>query len=362
MTASRFLSSTVPAAPSGLPASGLHRGAVRVRTRGVALVLSLAAALVVPLSGCATQNADSSASASASVDGSLAVSRGVAPVNEERESYRLFSGRGPVEEAVFEGPAGTGSYSYIEFERRGEPTTPMRVSLRDEAGTSVEFPAGESGELGGVWVRNTAEAPSPSASASAGASSDVSLSATRVTASTSNLADDAQWVVSVRSMGVDSSGELTAPEGLALVSQTLSSGDIVQQGTRGFVDDTTNRSRSRLCLPAVVFSWMIWGWVRRVNRRCCAVWWLRMHRPAGPSRRWAPARSEGRLRNPEISRATSDELSILRPRHNRNSVSRGPLSTKILQRVIELSKKISDQRVKDRDTLPGYADEPPRYQ
>lgn len=242
MTPSRFLSSTVPAAPSGLPASGLHRGAVRVRTRGVALVLSLAAALVVPLSGCATQNADSSASASASVDGSLAVSRGVAPVNEEREGYRLFSGRGPVEEAVFEGPAGTGSYSYIEFERRGEPTAPMRVSLRDEAGTSVEFPAGESGEMGGVWVRNTAEAPS--ASASAGASSDVSLSATRVTASTSNLADDAQWVVSVRSMGVDSSGGLTAPEGLALVSQTLSSGDIVQQGTRGFVDDTTNRSSS----------------------------------------------------------------------------------------------------------------------
>ena len=240
MTPSRFLSSTVPAAPSGLPASGLHRGAVRVRTRGVALVLSLAAALVVPLSGCATQNADPSASASASVDGSLAVSRGVAPVNEEREGYRLFSGRGPVEEAVFEGPAGTGSYSYIEFERRGEPTAPMRVSLRDEAGTSVEFPAGESGEMGGVWVRNTGEAPS----ASAGASSDVSLSATRVTASTSNLADDAQWVVSVRSMGVDSSGELTAPEGLALVSQTLSSGDIVQQGTRGFVDDTTNRSSS----------------------------------------------------------------------------------------------------------------------
>ena len=145
---------------------------------------------------------------------------------------------------MFEGPAGTGSYSYIEFERRGEPTAPMRVSLRDEAGTSVEFPAGESGEMGGVWVRNTAETPSPSASASAGASSDVSLSATRVTASTSNLADNAQWVVSVRSMGVDSSGGLTAPEGLALVSQTLSSGDIVQQGTRGFVDDTTNRSSS----------------------------------------------------------------------------------------------------------------------
>lgn len=240
MTPSRFLSSTVPAAPSGLPASGLRRGAVRVRTHGVALVLSLAAALVAPLSGCATQNADPSASASASVDGSLAVSRGVAPVNEEREGYRLFSGRGPVEEAVFEGPAGTGSYSYIEFERRGEPTAPMRVSLRDEAGTSVEFPAGESGEMGGVWVRNTGEAPSASASAS----SDVLLSATRVTASTSNLADDAQWVVSVRSMGVDSSGGLTAPEGLALVSQTLSSGDIVQQGTRGFVDDTTNRSSS----------------------------------------------------------------------------------------------------------------------
>ena len=28
------------------------------------------------------------------------------------------------------------------------------------------------------------------------------------------------------------------------MSQTLSSGDIVQQGTRGFVDDTTNRSSS----------------------------------------------------------------------------------------------------------------------
>ena len=238
MTPSRYLSPAFPTMPSTLPVHGLHGG--RARTRGIAL--TLAAALVVPLSGCATPNADSSASASASVDGSLAVSRGVAPVNEEREGYRLFSGRGPVEEAVFEGPAGTGSYSYIEFERRGEPTAPMRVSLRDEAGTSVEFPAGESGEMGGVWVRNTGEAPS--ASASAGASSDVSLSATRVTASTSNLADDAQWVVSVRSMGVDSSGGLTAPEGLALVSQTLSSGDIVQQGTRGFVDDTTNRSSS----------------------------------------------------------------------------------------------------------------------
>lgn len=238
MTPSRYLSPAFPAAPSGLPAHGLHGG--RAWTRGIAL--TLAAVLVVPLSGCAKPNANSSASASASVDGSLAVSRGVAPVNEEREGYRLFSGRGPVEEAVFEGPSGAGSYSYIEFERRGEPTAPMRVSLRDEDGTSVEFPAGESGEMGGVWVRNTAEAPS--ASASAGASSDVSLSATRVTASTSNLADDAQWVVSVRSMGVDSSGGLTAPEGLALVSQTLSSGDIVQQGTRGFVDDTTGRTSS----------------------------------------------------------------------------------------------------------------------
>lgn len=238
MTPSRYLSPAFPAAPSGLPAHGLHGG--RARTRGIAL--TLAAVLVVPLSGCATPNANSSASASASVDGSLAVSRGVAPVNEEREGYRLFSGRGPVEEAVFEGPSGAGSYSYIEFERRGEPTAPMRVSLGDEDGTSVEFPAGESGEMGGVWVRNTAEAPS--ASASAGASSDMSSSATRVTASTSNLADDAQWVVSVRSLGVDSSGGLTAPEGLALVSQTLSSGDIVQQGTRGFVHDATGRTSS----------------------------------------------------------------------------------------------------------------------
>lgn len=235
MTPSRFLSPAFPATPSTLPVHGLHGG--RARTRGIAL--TLAAALVVPLSGCATPNADSSASASASVDGSLAVSRGVAPVNEEHEGYRLFSGRGPVEEAVFEGPSGAGSYSYIEFERRGEPTAPMRVSLRDEDGTSVEFPAGESGEMGGVWVRNTAEAPSASASGSG-----VSLSATRVTASTSNLADDAQWVVSVRSLGVDSSGELTAPEGLALVSQTLSSGDIVQQGTRGFVHDAMGRTSS----------------------------------------------------------------------------------------------------------------------
>lgn len=235
MTPSRFLSLTFPAASSALPAHGLHGG--RAWTRGIAL--TLAAALVVPLSGCATPNTDSSASASPSVDGSLAVSHGVAPVNEEREGYRLFSGRGPVEEAVFEGPSGAGSYSYIEFERRGEPTAPMRVSLRDEAGTSVDFPAGESGEMGGVWVRNTAEAPSASASGSG-----ASLSATRVTASTSNLADDAQWVVSVRSLGVDSSGELTAPEGLALVSQTLSSGDIVQQGTRGFVHDATDRTGS----------------------------------------------------------------------------------------------------------------------
>lgn len=235
MTPSRFLSPAFPTTPSTLPAHGLHGG--RARTRGIAL--TLAAVLVVPLSGCATPNADSSASASASVDGSLAVSRGVAPVNEEREGYRLFSGRGPVEEAVFEGPSGAGSYSYIEFERRGEPTAPMRVSLRDEDGTSVEFPAGESGEMGGVWVRNTAEAPSASTSGSG-----VSLSATRVTASTSNLADDAQWVVSVRSLGVDSSGELTAPEGLALVSQTLSSGDIVQQGTQGFVHDATDRTSS----------------------------------------------------------------------------------------------------------------------
>ena len=227
MTPSRFLSPAFPTTPSALPA----------RTRGIAL--TLAAALVVPLSGCATPNADSSASASPSVDGSLAVSHGVAPVNEEREGYRLFSGRGPVDEAVFEGPSGAGSYSYIEFERSGEPTAPMRVSLRDEAGTSVDFPAGESGEMGGVWVRNTAEAPSASASGSG-----ASLSATRVTASTSNLADDAQWVVSVRSLGVDSSGELTAPEGLALVSQTLSSGDIVQQGTRGFVHDATDRTGS----------------------------------------------------------------------------------------------------------------------
>lgn len=235
MTPSRFLSPAFPTTPSALPAHGPHGG--RARTRGIAL--TLAAALVVPLSGCATPNADSSASASPSVDGSLAVSHGVAPVNEEREGYRLFSGRGPVEEAVFEGPSGAGSYSYIEFERRGEPTAPMRVSLRDEAGTSVDFPAGESGEMGGVWVRNTAEAPSASASGSG-----ASLSATRVTASTSNLADDAQWVVSVRSLGVDSSGELTAPEGLALVSQTLSSGDIVQQGTRGFVHDATDRTGS----------------------------------------------------------------------------------------------------------------------
>ena len=217
MTPSRFLSPAFPTTPSTLPVHGLHGG--RARTRGIAL--TLAAALVVPLSGCATPNADSSASASASVDGSLAVSRGVAPVNEEREGYRLFSGRGPVDEAVFEGPSGAGSYSYIEFERRGEPTAPMRVSLRDEGGTSVEFPAGESGEMGGVWVRNTAEAPSASASGSG-----VSLSATRVTASTSNLADDAQWVVSVRSLGVDSSGELTAPEGLALAQEVVTELDL----------------------------------------------------------------------------------------------------------------------------------------
>lgn len=204
-------------------------GSRQLSFRQLGASLCLSGALTAALGGCATLNSSPSASAEAS-SAPTAASHATAPVLQDSEGFRLFTGRGPVEEAVFEGPSGAGSYSYIEFERRGEPTAPMRVSLRDEDGTSVEFPAGESGEMGGVWVRNTAEAPS--------------ASATRVTASTSNLADDAQWVVSVRSLGVDSSGELTAPEGLALVSQTLSSGDIVQQGTRGFVHDATGRTSS----------------------------------------------------------------------------------------------------------------------
>ena len=176
--------------------------------------LCLSGALAAALGGCATLNSSPSASAEASST-PTAASHATAPVLQDSEGFRLFTGRGPVEEAVFEGPAAPASYSYVEFERRGEPEGTMKVSVSDGSGTTVEVVAGGSGEGAGVWVRNTASASAPSPSStgpsgpakSAGAVS-VPYSSARVTASTSQLTDDAQWMVSVRTAGVGSSGAL----------------------------------------------------------------------------------------------------------------------------------------------------------
>ena len=211
--------------------------------------LCLSGALAAALGGCATLNSSPSASAEASSTPTVA-SHATAPVLQDSEGFRLFTGRGSVEEAVFEGPAAPASYSYVEFERRGEPEGTMKVSVSDGSGTTVEVVAGGSGEGAGVWVRNTASAsaPSPSSSGlsstgpsgsakSAGAVS-VPYSSARVTASTSQLADDAEWMVSVRAAGVDSSGEFVAPDGVPLTSQSAEVGEIQMQGSRGFVHDT----------------------------------------------------------------------------------------------------------------------------
>ncbi|WP_303982662.1 hypothetical protein [Rothia mucilaginosa] len=208
--------------------------------------LCLSGALAAALGGCATLNSSPSASAEASST-PTAASHATAPVLQDSEGFRLFTGRGPVEEAVFEGPAAPASYSYVEFERRGEPEGTMKVSVSDGSGTTVEVVAGGSGEGAGVWVRNTASASAPSPSStgpsgpakSAGAVS-VPYSSARVTASTSQLTDDAQWMVSVRTAGVGSSGEFEAPDGVPLTSQGAEVGEIQMQGSRGFVHNTVS--------------------------------------------------------------------------------------------------------------------------
>ena len=210
--------------------------------------LCLSGALAAALGGCATLNSSPSASAEAS-SAPTAASHATAPVLQDSEGFRLFTGRGPVEEAVFEGPAAPASYSYVEFERRGEPEGTMKVSVSDGSGTTVEVVAGGSGEGAGVWVRNTASASAPSPSSTGPSSSaqsagavSVPYSSARVTASTSQLTDDAEWMVSVRAAGVDSSGGFEAPDGVPLTSQSAEVGEIQMQGSRGFVHDTVSKS------------------------------------------------------------------------------------------------------------------------
>ena len=219
-------------------------GSRQLSFRQLGASLCFSGALAAALGGCATLNSSPSTSAEAS-SAPTAASHATAPVLQDSEGFRLFTGRGPVEEAVFEGPAAPASYSYVEFERRGEPEGTMKVSVADGSGTTVEVIAGGSGEGAGVWVRNTASATAPSPSStgpsgsakSAGAVS-VPYSSARVTASTSQLTDDAQWMVSVRAAGVDASGKFTAPDGVPLTSQGAEVGEIQMQGSRGFVHDT----------------------------------------------------------------------------------------------------------------------------
>ena len=226
--------------PSHTTASFLHQQSFRQ----LGATLCLSGALAAALGGCATLNSSPSASAEASSE-PTAASHATAPVIQDSEGFRLFAGRGAVEEAVFEGPAAPASYSYVEFERRGEPEGTMKVSVSDGSGTTVEVVAGGSGEGAGVWVRNTASASapapsgtSPSSSAKSAGAVSVPYSSARVTASTSQLTDDAQWMVSVRAAGVGSSGEFEAPDGVPLTSQSAEVGEIQMQGSRGFVHDT----------------------------------------------------------------------------------------------------------------------------
>ena len=226
--------------PSHITASFLHQQSFR--QLGASLCLS--GALAAALGGCASLNSSPSASAEASSE-PTAASHATAPVLQDSEGFRLFTGRGTVEEAVFEGPAAPASYSYVEFERRGEPEGTMKVSVTDGSGTQVEVVAGGSGEGAGVWVRNTASASAPapsgtgpSGTAQAAGAVSVPHSSARVTASTSQLTDDAQWMVSVRAAGVGSSGEFEAPDGVPLTSQSAEVGEIQMQGSRGFVHDT----------------------------------------------------------------------------------------------------------------------------
>ena len=231
--------------PSHTTASFLHLPSLRQLSsrqpsfRQLGATLCLSGALAAALGGCASLNPSPSASAETSSE-PTAASHATAPVIQDSEGFRLFAGRGAVEEAVFEGPAAPASYSYVEFERRGEPEGTMKVSVSDGSGTQVEVVAGGSGEGAGVWVRNTASAsaPAPSSSAKSAGAVSVPYSSARVTASTSQLTDDAQWMVSVRAAGVGSSGEFEAPDGVPLTSQSAEVGEIQMQGSRGFVHDT----------------------------------------------------------------------------------------------------------------------------
>lgn len=230
-------------------ASFLHQQSFRQ----LGATLCLSGALAAALGGCATLNSSPSASAEASSE-PTAASHATAPVIQDSEGSRLFAGRGAVEEAVFEGPAAPASYSYVEFERRGEPEGTMKVSVSDGSGTQVEVVTGGSGEGAGVWVRHTASASapapsstgpsgtSPSSSAKSAGAVSVPYSSARVTASTSQLTDDAQWMVSVRTAGVGSSGEFEAPDGVPLTSQGAEVGEIQMQGSRGFVHDAGGAS------------------------------------------------------------------------------------------------------------------------
>lgn len=229
---------------SGFPQPNFRQpGSRQLSFRQLGASLCFSGALAAALGGCATLNSSPSASAEASST-PTAASHATAPVLQDSEGFRLFTGRGPVEEAVFEGPAAPASYSYVEFERRGEPEGTMKVSVSDGSGTTVEVVAGGSGEGAGVWVRNTASAsaPSPSSTAKSAGAVSVPYSSARVTASTSQLADDAEWMVSVRAAGVDSSGGFEAPDGVPLTSQGAEVGEIQMQGSRGFVHDTVSKS------------------------------------------------------------------------------------------------------------------------
>ena len=223
-------------------------GSRQLSFRQLGASLCLSGALATALGGCATLNSSPSASAEASST-PTAASHATAPVLQDSEGFRLFTGRGPVEEAVFEGPAAPASYSYVEFERRGEPEGTMKVSVSDGSGTQVEVVAGGSGEGAGVWVRNTASASvqslsstGPSGSAKSAGAVSVPYSSARVTASTSQLTDDAEWMVSVRTAGADSSGEFVAPDSVPLTSQSAEVGEIQMQGSRGFVHDAGGAS------------------------------------------------------------------------------------------------------------------------
>ena len=218
-----------------------QQGSRQLSFRQLGASLCFSGALAATLGGCATLNSSPSASTEAS---SAPTAASHATVIQDSEGFRLFTGRGTVEEAVFEGPAAPASYSYVEFERRGEPEGTMKVSVSDGSGTQVEVVAGGSGEGAGVWVRNTASAsaPSPSSTAKSAGAVSVPYSSARVTASTSQLTDDAQWMVSVRAAGVDSSGKFEAPDGVPLTSQSAEVGEIQMQGNRGFVHDTVSKS------------------------------------------------------------------------------------------------------------------------